>query len=120
MAGARIDLLIDRARAGECDLVVKGGSDQGEKGYLYNVDTGLFIGNRRRDAPISDAALRLRASQDGGELTYTCTPPGSGVRIGIDRDENGVLDGDEEDAGGDRAVAIGTTRASGGGGVLLR
>jgi hypothetical protein len=32
------------------------------------------------------------------------------VRIGIDRDEDGVLDGDEEDAGGDRAVAIGTTR----------
>ncbi|HEY0555071.1 MAG TPA: hypothetical protein VGG20_12445 [Thermoanaerobaculia bacterium] len=108
--GSRIDLLIDRARAGECDLVAKGGGDHGEKGYLYSVDTGLFIGNRRRDAPISDAALRLRALQDGGELTYTCTPPGSGVRIGIDRDEDGVLDGDEEDAGGDRAVAIGTTR----------
>ena len=115
--GGRIDLLIDRARAGECDLVAKGGGDHGEKGYLYNVDTGLFIGNRRRDAPISDASLRQRALQDGGELTYTCTPPGSGVRIGIDRDENGILDGDEEDAGGDRAVAIGTTRASGAGGT---
>jgi hypothetical protein len=28
-------------------------------------------------------------------LTYTCTPPGSGQRIGIDRDLDGVLDGDE-------------------------
>ena len=30
-----------------------------------------------------------------GEITFTCVPPGSGIRIGIDRDENGVLDGDE-------------------------
>src|SRR5436305_2563470 len=108
--GDRIDLLIDRARAGECDLVVKGGSDHGEKGYLYDVDADRFIGNRRRDAPISDASLRLRALQDGGELTYTCTPPGSGVRIGIDRDEDGVLDGDEEDAGSDSAVATSTLK----------
>ena len=112
VVGERIDLLIDRARAGECDLVAKGGGDHGEKGYLYDVASDRFLGNRRRDAPVSDASLRLRALQDGGELTYTCTPPGSGVRIGIDRDEDGVLDGDEEDARGDRAVAIGTTRAA--------
>jgi hypothetical protein len=98
VAGARIDLLIDRARAGECDLVAKGESDHGEKGYLYDVASDRFLGNRRSDAPLSDGNLRLRAYQDGGELTYTCTPPGSGARIGIDRDEDGVLDGDEEDA----------------------
>ena len=62
--------------------------------------SGLFIGNRRHDAPISDASLRQNASRRGGELTYTCTPPGSGVRIGIDRNEDGVLDGDEDDGGG--------------------
>ncbi|HEV7504050.1 MAG TPA: hypothetical protein VGS07_03995 [Thermoanaerobaculia bacterium] len=98
VAGARIDLLIDRAKAGECDLVAKGGSNHGEKGYLYDVASDRFLGNRRRDAPLSDINLRYRAYQDGGELTYTCTPPGSGVRIGIDRDEDGILDGDEEDA----------------------
>ncbi|HEX2642742.1 MAG TPA: hypothetical protein VHU81_07100, partial [Thermoanaerobaculia bacterium] len=102
VVGGRIDLLIGRAGAGECDLVVKGGSDapaKGEKGYLYDPGSGLFLGNRSQDAPLSDASLRQRALQKGGELTYTCTPPGSGVRIGIDRDEDGVLDGDEEDAG---------------------
>jgi hypothetical protein len=99
VVGKRIDLLIDRARAGECDLVVKGGSSQGERGYLYDAGSGLFLGNRRSDAPLSDAGLRQRAAQKGGELTYTCTPPGSGVRVGIDRDEDGVLDGDEADAG---------------------
>jgi hypothetical protein len=103
VVGARINLLIDRARAGECDLVVKSGSSQGEKGYLFDVASGLFVGNRRRDAPLSDASLRQRALQKGGELTYTCTPPGSGIRAGIDRDEDGVLDGDEVDAGSDPA-----------------
>ncbi len=34
---------------------------------------------------------RLAASQ--GPLTYTCAPPGSGTRMGIDRDEDTVLDG---------------------------
>jgi DNA-binding beta-propeller fold protein YncE len=98
VVGARIGLLIDRARAGECDLVVKSGGAQGERGYFYDVGSGLFIGNRRSDAPVSDAVLRQLASQKDGELTYTCTPPGSGVRIGIDRDEDGVLDGDERGA----------------------
>jgi hypothetical protein len=36
-------------------------------------------------------------------VTYTCAPPGSGERIGIDRDEDGYLDGDELDAGSDPA-----------------
>lgn len=30
-----------------------------------------------------------------GEITYTCVPPGSGLRIGLDRDEDGILDGDD-------------------------
>ena len=29
------------------------------------------------------------------EVTYTCVPPGSGTRIVIDRNENGILDRDE-------------------------
>ena len=109
--GERIDLLIDRARAGECDLVVKGGGNDhgsGEQGYLYDAASNLFLGNRSGDAPLSDASLRQRALQKDGELTYTCTPPGSGVRIGIDRDEDGILDGDEEDAGSDPATAAST------------
>jgi hypothetical protein len=112
--GARIDLLIDRARAGECDLVVKSGDNHGERGYLYDAAAGRFVGNRHSDAPLSDASLRQRAAQKDGELTYTCTPPGSGVRAGIDRDGDGVLDGDEEDGGSDPANAASTIRAGSG------
>ncbi|HEV7672174.1 MAG TPA: beta-propeller fold lactonase family protein [Thermoanaerobaculia bacterium] len=93
--GGRIDLLIARARARECDLIVKGEGNHGEKGYLYDVASGRFRGDRSHDAPLSDGNLRQRALEQGGELTYTCTPPGSGVRAGIDRDEDGILDGDE-------------------------
>jgi DNA-binding beta-propeller fold protein YncE len=108
VVAGRINLLIDRARAGECDLVVKGGSNHGEKGFFYDVATNRFIGNRDSDPPLPDLILRLSTLQDGGELTYTCTPPGSGVRIGIDRDEDGVLDGDEGDYDSNSANAAST------------
>lgn len=112
VAAGRINLLIDRARAGECDLVAKSGGRQGEKGYFYDVASNRFVGNRRCDAPLPDLLLRLRALQEDGELTYTCTPPGSGRRVGIDRDEDGVLDGDEEDAGSDPASAASRIHAA--------
>ena len=39
-----------------------------------------------------EVEVRELATEEG-PLTYTCVPPGSGVRIGIDRDGDGVLDG---------------------------
>ncbi len=93
--------------------MAKSGGDHGEKGYLYDVASDRFLGNRRRDAPLSDASLRYLALRDGGELTFTCTPPGSGVRVGIDRDEDGFLDGDEMDAGSDPADPASVPRGGG-------
>src|SRR5262249_49137498 len=49
---------------------------------------------------VTGAQLRTLATTPGQPLTFTCTPPGSGARIGIDRDRNGVLDGDEPGAHG--------------------
>ena len=34
-------------------------------------------------------------------MTFTCVPPGSGLRIGIDRDDDGIFDRDELDRCGD-------------------
>ena len=50
-------------------------------------------------------ALRALADVPDQELTYTCVPFGSGVRMGIDRDEDTYLDRDEIDAGSDPANA---------------
>jgi hypothetical protein len=38
-------------------------------------------------------------------VTFTCVPPGSGFRIGIDRNADGYADGDELAAGSDPASA---------------
>jgi DNA-binding beta-propeller fold protein YncE len=98
----RIDLLLARAAAGECDVVVKGVLGGVARGWYRRAD-GLFAGDRAGDAPLADAALRAQAATAGQERTYTCTPPGAGVRAGVDRDQDGFLDRDELDAGSDPA-----------------
>ncbi|HVK63760.1 MAG TPA: hypothetical protein VM694_04775 [Polyangium sp.] len=100
-AEQRVALLITRASAGECDLVVKGRVHNEEAGFLY-LGNGMFRRNRAGSAAISAVALRLVALA-GNALTYTCAPPGAGVRMALDRDGDGALDGDEEDAGTDPA-----------------
>jgi hypothetical protein len=47
---------------------------------------------------VADFWLRVLALFPGQETTYTCVPVGSGRRIGIDRDVDGVLDADERAA----------------------
>jgi hypothetical protein len=99
---ARIDLLRSRAEAGECDLVVKGRFFHEELGFRY-AGGGLFTGSRAATPPISDGGLRLLAHLLDLPVTYTCAPPGSGDRVGVDRDGDGFRDGDERDAGSDPA-----------------
>ena len=97
----RIDLLMARADAGECDLVAKGRL-QDEVGLLY-LGGGRYQADRRAVPPILDRDLRRLVTATGAALTYTCVPPGAGTRIGIDRDLDGALDGDERAAGSDPA-----------------
>jgi DNA-binding beta-propeller fold protein YncE len=101
-AGLRIDLLKARADAGECDLVAKGRVGSQELGFLY-VGGGQFAGDRQSMPQIPDGLLRAAAVTSDSSLTYTCAPLGSGVRMGIDRDLDGALDGDERAAGSDPA-----------------
>jgi DNA-binding beta-propeller fold protein YncE len=104
VVGPRIDLMIARAAVGECDLTVKG-TLAGEARGWYALPNGLFQSDRAEEAPLADAALRMQAATAGQELTYTCVPPGSGRRVGVDRDEDGFFDRDELDAGSDPADA---------------
>ncbi|MBW2667764.1 MAG: thrombospondin type 3 repeat-containing protein, partial [Deltaproteobacteria bacterium] len=96
----RIDLMIARAGTAftslmlggvvtECDLVVKGSEAGKPRGWVRE-SGGLF----RNDVNnlVSDAAVRALAVSDG-PLTYTCAPPGSGSRMGINRDGDDFLDG---------------------------
>ena len=98
----RVDLLRQRADAHECDLVAKSETFGTETGFLY-LGSGLFKTDRRARPPITTAVLQSLATQFGHPVTFTCVPPGSGMRIGVDRDGDGALDGDERDAHTDPA-----------------
>ena len=99
---SRLDLLTARDDAGDCELVVKGIINGEARGGVY-VGAGVFHLDRNSDAPISSATLRAFAATPGQEQVYTCVPLGSGVRIGVDRDEDGFSDRTELDAGSDPA-----------------
>ena len=89
--GARITLLRQRADAGECELVAKTRLVKQELGFYYN--GGHFTPSFSALPNLNDAQLRLLGLV--APVTYTCVPPGSGARIGIDRDGDGHRDGDE-------------------------
>src|SRR3989475_673526 len=90
--GPRIDLLLARAGQNECDVVVKGTVGGVQRGAVRVAGTSnLFKIDRAADPLLTDAQMRNLATTSGQELTYSCVPPGSGIRIGIDRDQDGCL-----------------------------
>ena len=98
VAGARLDLLVQRGMTDtpipECDLVAKGVVDGTARGWFMERN-GEFTADRAGEAAIDRSALEALLDGPGEYLTFTCTPWGSGLRVGIDRDLDGVLDGDE-------------------------
>jgi DNA-binding beta-propeller fold protein YncE len=96
--GPRIDLMIARALVTsprpECDLIVKGRIAGEARGWVMTA-SDTFESDRDGEGPLSDASLRALAATSGQELTYTCAPPGSGLRMGVDRDLDGVRDGSQ-------------------------
>ncbi|EPX56090.1 hypothetical protein D187_007432 [Cystobacter fuscus DSM 2262] len=101
--GSRIDLLIARAKAPfvskalggatyEADLVAKTVVGGKPKGFLYDRGAGTWKPDDGT-ANITTTALRTLAIKAGQEVTFTAVPPGSGVRIALDRNLDGKLDG---------------------------
>ena len=106
VAGPRIDLMLSRCGTGfaskvlvdlnggpvnECDLIAKLTQDGNPRGYVYDAAGALFEPDDG-GAAISDAALRALAGTASQEITYTAAPPGSGYRMGINRDLDDYLD----------------------------
>lgn len=96
---ARMDTLVAQADAGQCDLVAKGRVGTTPRGWRY-AGGGQWQSDLVAEPAITSAQLRALASA-GHELTLTGVPPGSGTRLGVDRDRDGYRDGDELAAGSD-------------------
>ncbi len=83
----------------ECDVVAKTVEGGVEKGYVRQ-SGGAYLPDDGGPA-ITEAALRAKANGAGAgqTITYTAVPPGSGVRMGVDRDEDTLLNGVETNTG---------------------
>jgi DNA-binding beta-propeller fold protein YncE len=93
-AGPRIDLLEARADAGDCELIAKASVAGVELGASYQ-GGGQYITGLTAAGTRTSAQLRAIAGVLHSPVTFTCVPPGSGHRLGVDRDGDGHRDGDE-------------------------
>jgi hypothetical protein len=64
-------------------------------GFVYNSTSKKFDRDRSGLSAMTLQQIGTALGQTGSVLTFLGVPSGSGVRIGVDRDEDGVLDGDE-------------------------
>jgi hypothetical protein len=79
--------------ANECDLIVRGIIRGRDTGFVLR--DGSFVPDSSFAARLTEAALRAQVGRATPALTFTCVPPGSGPRLGADRDSDGYADGDE-------------------------
>ena len=112
---ARLDLLERRAATAfeskvlggivtDCDLVAQGYVNGETRGFLYDPVSRTYVSDRAGEAALTVSKLRdLATANPSHTLTFTCVPPGSGRRVALDRDRDGVLNQDERDQGTDPA-----------------
>ncbi len=98
-AETRIALLEAQATAGDCDLVVHGWLAGREHGFVFS--NGVFVQDFSEAPALPTSTLLGLVGLVSPSLTFTAVPPGSGWRIGIDRNGDGYPDGDELAAGRD-------------------
>jgi sugar lactone lactonase YvrE len=98
-AGVAFQSLMLGGSVTECDVVAKTVEGGVPKGYV-RLANGTYLPDDNGPA-ITEAALRAKANPagDAQTITYTAVPPGSGTRMGIDRDEDTLSDGVETNTG---------------------
>jgi len=94
VANPRINLLLARAAAGDCDVVIKGVFNGNARGGYWLPGDNVQVDGIDFSV-IPEGVARDQAKIPGQELTYLAVPPGSGERIGVDRDEDAVFNFDD-------------------------
>lgn len=98
----RLELLIERALVNtprpECDLIAKGVLMDEPRGFLLDEESGNF--QRDTDDTIfSVTQLKELSRQVGSAITFTCVPPGSGDRMGINSNGDTIADAHDQPGG---------------------
>ena len=107
-AGTAFDSKVVNAQPGnvpvtECDLVAAGAVAGEMRRYLYDPVADDYEPDRSTEGTLTRASLVALATTPGQEITFTCVPPGSGSRVALDRDGDGVVNRDELNDGTDPA-----------------
>ena len=87
--------LESQASAGSIDLIVKGTIQGQPHGLLYGTTTNNYLTDTTGLGPFTHAQL-VSFVRGGDTLSPMGVPQGTGVRMGIDRNADGILDGDEK------------------------
>jgi len=90
-SNTKVDLMIQQSSQGNSDLIVKANVVGEQRGWVH-LASGGFQSDKNSEGVISETQLR---SASVGQMTFTSVPLGSGFRMGIDRDEDGVFDADD-------------------------
>jgi len=88
---ARIQLMTSQMDAGNNSVIVKGLIANTQRGWIRLAD-GTYQSDDAFIDPISETQLLQLAATTGQELTFTAVPVGSEIRMGVDRDNDFILD----------------------------
>jgi YVTN family beta-propeller protein len=115
---ATLDTLLSQAAIGHIAVIAKGRIAGEARGFEY-LGGNLWRPDRGTELKPTTAQLRNLGGV-GSEITFTGVPPGSGTRMGVDRDRDGYLDRDELDNGSDPGDPSSTPVLAGIGGGAAR
>ncbi len=87
----RIQLMTSQMDIDNNEIIVKGRIGGMQRGWFRHTD-GLYQGDDTFTGPISETQLLQLAQTAGQNLTFTAVPVGTSVRMGVDRDNDLVLD----------------------------
>ena len=80
--------------SGDCDLVLRGKIGGTSRSFRYLPSSNRYISDRAGETPLTRAAL-LALIQAGDSATLMGVLPGNGPRLGGDRNNDGVSDGND-------------------------
>lgn len=88
------NLLEAEASSGRCDLIVHGRMNNEVRGLLFNAQSGSYQLDRRSDSNQTRTELVAGIRDSSNILTFMCAPVGTGHRLALDRNLDGLLNRD--------------------------